>query len=78
MGMKARSTERKKTWHWLRVVEQPPFTYIHDGYNTSNACPQRSASAHLRMASLPLAPAAILRSPFMLAAFRPSSLYWAL
>jgi hypothetical protein len=35
MGMKAQSTEQEeKTWHWLRVVEQPPFTYIHDGYNT--------------------------------------------
>lgn len=78
MGMKARSTERKKTWHWLRVIEQPPFTYIHDGYNTSNACPQRSASARLRMASLPLASAAVLRSPFMLAAFHRASLYWAL
>ena len=39
MGMKARSTERKKTWHWLRVVEQPPFTYIHDGYNTLKCLP---------------------------------------
>ena len=51
MGMKARSTEQEeKTWHWLRVVEQPPFTYIHDGYNT--AMPALSA-AHLRTCAWP-------------------------
>jgi hypothetical protein len=43
-------------------VEQPPFTYIHDGYNTS-ACPQCSASAHLRMASLPFASTAAGGNP---------------